>query len=98
MAKIIEVNEKLAYAVVEPGVTFFDLYNYCVDHNLRVWPSVAALGWGSVLGNVSCSIYFLAIINLVSLTELASDFGSWFRLHSDIKPSSAYGWPRSCAR
>ncbi len=27
MNKIIEVNEKLAYAVVEPGVTFADLYD-----------------------------------------------------------------------
>lgn len=50
--KIIEVNEKLAYAVVEPGVTFTDLYHYCVERKLKVWPSTASLGWGSVIGNV----------------------------------------------
>ncbi|KAK5173547.1 uncharacterized protein LTR77_002228 [Saxophila tyrrhenica] len=51
MDKVIEVNEKFAYAVVEPGVTFTDLYNYCVDKGLKVWPSVPSLGWGSVIGN-----------------------------------------------
>lgn len=53
MDRIIEVNEKFAYAVVEPGVTFFDLYNHIAKNGLKVWPSVATLGWGSVLGNVS---------------------------------------------
>ncbi|KAL1848912.1 hypothetical protein VTK73DRAFT_9983 [Phialemonium thermophilum] len=51
MNKIIEVNDQFAYAVVEPGVTFFELYKYCVDHKLKVWPSTASLGWGSVVGN-----------------------------------------------
>ncbi|KAK4545293.1 hypothetical protein LTR36_003473 [Oleoguttula mirabilis] len=49
--KIIEVNEKFAYAVVEPGVTFTDLYDYCAARSLKVWPSVPSLGWGSVIGN-----------------------------------------------
>jgi FAD/FMN-containing dehydrogenase len=52
MNKIIEVNDQSAYAVVEPGVTFSELYKYCVEHKLKVWPSTASLGWGSVLGNV----------------------------------------------
>lgn len=52
MNKVIEVNEEFSYAVVEPGVTFTDLYDYCKLHNLRVWPSVPSLGWGSVIGNV----------------------------------------------
>ncbi|KAJ9500493.1 hypothetical protein H2202_004288 [Exophiala xenobiotica] len=51
MNKIIEVNDKFSYAVVEPGVTFTDLYQYCAKHKLRVWPSVPSLGWGSVVGN-----------------------------------------------
>ncbi|KAF1949382.1 FAD-linked oxidase-like protein [Byssothecium circinans] len=51
MNKIIEVNNSYAYAVVEPGVTFTDLYDYCVAHKLKVWPSVPSLGWGSVVGN-----------------------------------------------
>ena len=51
MNRIIEVNDELCYAIVEPGVTFFDLYNYVREHGLRVWPSCPALGWGSVVGN-----------------------------------------------
>lgn len=51
MNKIIEVNAEYAYAVVEPGVTFTDLYDYCVKNKLNVWPSVPSLGWGSVVGN-----------------------------------------------
>ncbi|KAF2177600.1 vanillyl alcohol oxidase [Zopfia rhizophila CBS 207.26] len=51
MNKILEVNDKYSYAVVEPGVTFTELYQYCVEHKLQVWPSVPSLGWGSVVGN-----------------------------------------------
>lgn len=58
MNKILEVNEKFAYAVVEPGVTFGDLYTYCAEHKLKVWPSTASLGWGSVVGNVSAQTAF----------------------------------------
>lgn len=53
MNKVLEVSEKFSYAVVEPGVTFGDLYTYCVQKKLKVWPSTASLGWGSVVGNVS---------------------------------------------
>jgi len=51
MDRIIEVDDELCYAVVEPGVTFFDLYEYIQERGLKVWMSVPALGWGSVLGN-----------------------------------------------
>ncbi|KAI1076178.1 putative vanilly-alcohol oxidase [Whalleya microplaca] len=51
MNKIIEVNEKFGYAVVEPGVTFGDLYEHCAKNKLKLWPSTASLGWGSVMGN-----------------------------------------------
>ena len=51
MNRILSVNTKFAYAVVEPGVTFTDLYNHCLHHNLPLWPSVPSLGWGSVIGN-----------------------------------------------
>jgi 4-cresol dehydrogenase (hydroxylating) flavoprotein subunit len=49
--KRIEVNEELCYAVVEPGVTFFDLYEHIRERKLKLWISVPALGWGSVVGN-----------------------------------------------
>lgn len=51
MNRILEVNDKLCYALVEPGVSFFDIFNYCKIHNLNVYPSVPSLGWGSVVGN-----------------------------------------------
>lgn len=98
MDKVIEVNEKLAYAVVEPGVTFFDLYNYCVEHKLRVWPSCAALGWGSVLGNVGCSRSFPYCCRSSLADRAPVDFGSWLGFHSDREPSPTHGGPRSCTR
>lgn len=35
MDRILEVNTEGAYALVEPGVTFKNLYDYLVEHNLR---------------------------------------------------------------
>lgn len=51
MTKILEVNEEYGYAMVEPGVSFFDLFNEIQRRGLNLWPSVPAIGWGSVLGN-----------------------------------------------
>lgn len=51
MNKVAEVNEELAYAVVEPGVSFYDLYEELGRHGHRLWAAVPDLGWGSVLGN-----------------------------------------------
>ncbi|KAF9894961.1 hypothetical protein FE257_004583 [Aspergillus nanangensis] len=51
MTKILDVNEEYGYAIVEPGVSFFDLYNEIQRRGLKLWPSVPAIGWGSVLGN-----------------------------------------------
>lgn len=56
MNKVVEVNDKFAYGVVEPGVTFEGMYKYCVDNKKKVWPSTASVGWGSITGNVSLSI------------------------------------------
>lgn len=51
MNKIVEINEEYAYAIVEPGVSFFDLYEEIQRRGLKLWISSPALGWGSVLGN-----------------------------------------------
>ena len=51
MNRILEVNEKFAYALVEPGVTFFDLYQYIQERKLKLWLDVPDLGGGSILGN-----------------------------------------------
>ncbi|NVM98122.1 FAD-binding oxidoreductase [Arthrobacter sp. SDTb3-6] len=52
MNRILQVDDRLCFAVVEPGVTFFDLFDYIKERGLKVWMSVPALGWGSVLGNM----------------------------------------------
>lgn len=53
MNQVLKVDVEGAYALVEPGVTFADLHQYLVDHNLRdkLWIDVPDLGGGSVLGN-----------------------------------------------
>ena len=51
MNRIIEVNEKHAYAVVEPGVTYHDLYVYLKERDLKLWSDPSAPAWGGVLGN-----------------------------------------------
>lgn len=51
MTKIIEINEEYACAVVEPGVTFMDLYDEIQKRGLDLWLSFPALGWGYVVGN-----------------------------------------------
>lgn len=51
MKKIIEVNEKYAFALVEPGVTYFDLYNHIQEKGYNLWIDVPDLGWGSIVGN-----------------------------------------------
>ena len=51
MNQIQHVDPELAYAVIEPGVTFFDLFDHIQENELPLFVSVPALGWGSVLGN-----------------------------------------------
>jgi 4-cresol dehydrogenase (hydroxylating) len=51
MNRILEVDEKLAYCVIEPGVSFFDLQNYIEANKLPLWLSVPGNAWGSVMGN-----------------------------------------------
>lgn len=49
--RVIEVNERNAYALVEPGVSYFDLYNHIQKAGLDVWIDPPDPGWGSVIGN-----------------------------------------------
>ncbi|MBN4075012.1 MAG: p-cresol methylhydroxylase [SAR86 cluster bacterium] len=51
MNQIIEVSEDKNYAVVEPGVSYFDLYNYINERGLKVWIDCPDPGWGSPVGN-----------------------------------------------
>jgi FAD/FMN-containing dehydrogenase len=51
MNKILEVNEEQAYALVEPGVSYFDLYRHIRERGLKLWIDCPDPGWGSVIGN-----------------------------------------------
>jgi 4-cresol dehydrogenase (hydroxylating) len=51
MNRILEVSEANAYALVEPGVSYFDLYRYIQERKLKVWIDCPDPGWGSVIGN-----------------------------------------------
>ena len=51
MNRILEINEELAYAVVEPGVTWFDLYNAVAEAGYDLLTPCPDLGWGSIIGN-----------------------------------------------
>ncbi len=51
MNRILEVNERNASALVEPGVSYFDFYRYIQEHKLKVWMDCPDPGWGSLIGN-----------------------------------------------
>lgn len=52
MNKILEVNESLAYAVIEPGVTQLQLYEYLKSKNIPLWLDCTGSGpEASILGN-----------------------------------------------
>ncbi|WP_066552994.1 FAD-binding oxidoreductase [Croceicoccus bisphenolivorans] len=51
MNRIIEVSDSNYHAIVEPGVSYFDLYNYIQEKGLKVWLDVPDPGWGSLVGN-----------------------------------------------
>ena len=51
MNRVLEINEECAYAVVEPGVRWFDLYDAIQAGGHKLMLSIADLGWGSVVGN-----------------------------------------------
>ena len=50
MNRVLEINEECAYAVVEPGVRWFDLYDAIQAGGHRLMLSIADVGWG-VVGN-----------------------------------------------
>src|ERR1700730_1323325 len=51
MNKILEVNERYGYALLEPGVSYFDLAKYLEDTKSSLMLDCPDLGWGSVVGN-----------------------------------------------
>ena len=51
MQKIDHLDTDLAYCVIEPGVSFFDLYDHIQRAKAPLMMSVPGNAWGSVLGN-----------------------------------------------
>ena len=51
MNRVLEVNEKNASILVEPGVSYFDAYRHLQGHGSKLWLDVPDPGWGSLIGN-----------------------------------------------
>ncbi|MCP5144552.1 MAG: FAD-binding oxidoreductase [Gammaproteobacteria bacterium] len=51
MNRVLEVDDRNHYAVVEPGVSYFDFYRHIQERGLKVWIDCPDPGWGSVIGN-----------------------------------------------
>ncbi|MFJ9590808.1 FAD-binding oxidoreductase [Streptomyces acidicola] len=51
MNRVLEINEELGYAIVEPGVRWLDLYEEIQKAGHRLMVPMADIGWGSVVGN-----------------------------------------------
>ncbi|HEX4023372.1 MAG TPA: FAD-binding oxidoreductase [Steroidobacteraceae bacterium] len=51
MNRILEVSERNAYALVEPGVSYFDLFRHIRERQLKLWIDCPDPGWGSPVGN-----------------------------------------------
>jgi 4-cresol dehydrogenase (hydroxylating) len=51
MNRILDVDPRYAHCLIEPGVGFFDLFNYLRDQKIPLWMSVPGNAWGSVVGN-----------------------------------------------
>jgi 4-cresol dehydrogenase (hydroxylating) len=51
MNRILDVSERNASCLVEPGVSYFDLCRYIEEKGYKVWVDVPDPGWGSLIGN-----------------------------------------------
>lgn len=51
MNRIVEVNTREGYLIVEPGVSFLELQRHFDEHAIDYVPSAPGPGWGSPVGN-----------------------------------------------
>lgn len=51
MNRILDVNESSGTILVEPGVSYFDLYRHFRDNDIHLMIDVPDPGWGSLIGN-----------------------------------------------
>ena len=78
MNRVLELDPVLGYCVIEPGVSFFDLYEHIEREKAPLWMSVPGNGWGSVLGNaldhgIGYTPYGLHARNLCGLEAVLPD-------------------------
>jgi 4-cresol dehydrogenase (hydroxylating) len=51
MNRVLEIDEERHFALVEPGVSYIDLYRHIQDRGLKLWVDTPDPGWGSPIGN-----------------------------------------------
>lgn len=51
MDRVVDVDEGNASCLVEPGVSYFDMYRHLQEKGSKLWIDVADPGWGSMVGN-----------------------------------------------
>jgi (+)-pinoresinol hydroxylase len=51
MNRILDVSERDKTCLVEPGVSYFDLYRHLRANRIRLWIDTADPGWGGLVGN-----------------------------------------------
>ena len=51
MNRVLEVDEYNAICLVEPGVSYFDMYRHLKETGSKLWIDVPDPGWGSLIGN-----------------------------------------------
>lgn len=51
MNRVIEHNEEEGWVLVEPGASYFDVYNYLQERGSKLWIDPPDPGWGSLIGN-----------------------------------------------
>ncbi|HEX5049075.1 MAG TPA: FAD-dependent oxidoreductase [Gammaproteobacteria bacterium] len=51
MNRILSVSERDKTCLVEPGVSYFDMYRYLRTNNIKLWIDTADPGWGGLMGN-----------------------------------------------
>jgi 4-cresol dehydrogenase (hydroxylating) len=51
MNRVLDIDEQNASVLVEPGVSYFDLYRAVRDAGARLWIDCPDPGWGSPIGN-----------------------------------------------